>query len=285
MKTDIQNTIQLKKPTKKIIIRELLYFIALSIIVFISLFIININQEKITDIEKYRTEDLRKIIEIDEQLESSSYQMDKELKTLLDGAREKGASKEQLRYIYDRYKENNKSTTSNELSSKSEQELEKLHTSREQLLDVIKGYEKTNLNIEYIVFIAVGIFVIRYLFYLTKWIIKNQLFNRIKLSYVLELMIPIFFTLLFSLFIKSKDYIKHQSSIRTESSIKYADELFWIFSLSFFLITIAEWVRRHKTNKSEYFILKYLYIGLMLLVFILGLWFVKEFQNISSSFN
>lgn len=285
MKTDIQKTIQLKKPKKKIIIRELLYFIALSIIVFISLFIININQEKITDIEKYRTEDLRKIIEINEQLESSSYQMDKELKTLLDEAREKGASKEQLRYIYDRYKENNKSTTSNELSSKSEQELEKLHTSRKQLLDVIKEYEKTNLNIEYIVFIAVGIFVIRYLFYLTKWIIKNQLFNRIKLSYVLELMIPIFFTLLFSLFIKSKDYIKHQSSIRTESSIKYADELFWIFSLSFFLITIAEWVRRHKTNKSEYFILKYLYIGLMLLVFILGLWFVKEFQNLSSSFN
>lgn len=112
----------------------------------------------------------------------------------------------------------------------------------------------------------------------------RTIFNRLKLSYVLELMIPVFFTLLFSLFMKSKDYIKHSGfgDIKTESYVKYADELLWIFSLSFFLITVAEWIRRHKTNKPEHFILKYLYIGLILLVFILGIWFVKEFQNVSS---
>src|SRR5690606_11994694 len=132
-------------------------------------------------------------------------------------------------------------------------QLEKLQTSIEELYDVITGYKTTNRNIEYIIIGAIVLLGIRYLFCLIRWIIKNKLFNRVRLSYILELMIPIFFTLLFSLFMKSKDFNKRNERFRTTSYVEYADELFWIFSLSFFLITIAEWTRRHKTNKSEHF--------------------------------
>lgn len=297
METNIQKTTQPYNPIKKIIIRELLYLIAFLVIVLLSNFVININEQKITDIEKYREEDLIKIFELEEQIKQNEkvtrelyeglYSQQIYKKTYFEFIREFGNNPESQTKLFNFLSERNLYTkTEKEFKDKffplsrvtEKHQLEKLQTSIEELYDVITGYKTTNRNIEYIIIGAIVLLGIRYLFYLIRWIIKNKLFNRVKLSYVLELMIPIFLSLLYFIFIDSTNYSKKTIFLENRKRYyytEYADIIWLIFSLSFFLITIAEWRRRCKTQKTEHFLIKYIYILIMLLIFLLGIWFIN----------
>lgn len=85
-----------------------------------------------------------------------------------------------------------------------------------------------------------------------------------KLStYVLELVFPIILTSLFYLLIESKD-------------ISEGDAIAGLVSFLFFFILVLEWIRRKKDKTERAYYFKYLYIGLMLLVFVLGVWYANE---------
>ncbi len=94
---------------------------------------------------------------------------------------------------------------------------------------------------------------------------KNSIRNIINLGilpYLMELILPSILSYLFFLFSDQKDY---------EISV----ELTITFSIIFFGLVILEWLRRYRDKNINNF-LKYLYVIIMLMVFVLGLWYVTE---------
>ena len=103
-----------------------------------------------------------------------------------------------------------------------------------------------------------------------KKIYKKDIISKILNSniffYALELVFPFILTTLFYAFVDNKE-------------IYDGDLIAGLVSFVFFFVLILEWIRRKKdkTNRALYY--KYIYIGLMLIVFILGVWFVNEFNE------
>lgn len=102
---------------------------------------------------------------------------------------------------------------------------------------------------------------------------KNKTFEKIlkskSFSYLIELILPIILSVLFNSYFEIKHY---NSDIDIDN-----DELItFSFSFLFFLALILEWLRRKrdKENRPKYF--KYLYIPIMLLTFIFGIWYINE---------
>lgn len=94
---------------------------------------------------------------------------------------------------------------------------------------------------------------------------KNSIRNIINLgilSYLVELILPSILTYLLFLFLDEKD-----SYILEEVTIS--------FSIIFFLLVVLEWLRRYRDKKASNF-LKYVYVFIMLMVFVFGLWYVTE---------
>lgn len=90
----------------------------------------------------------------------------------------------------------------------------------------------------------------------------KKILNSKYLPYLAELVLPIILSSLFVMFIDSR-------AVRDKEEISFA------VSSLFFFVTLAEWYRRFKDNGNKNY-LKYAYIVLMILIFILGVWYVGE---------
>lgn len=82
------------------------------------------------------------------------------------------------------------------------------------------------------------------------------------LPYIGELFLPTILSFLFVLFLDSQ-------------GVYNSEEISFAVCSLFFFITIAEWYRRFKNNTNKG-VFKYAYIVLMVIVFILGIWYVGE---------
>lgn len=87
------------------------------------------------------------------------------------------------------------------------------------------------------------------------------------LVYLLELIFPTILTVLFYILVETK-----RMSVDRDMVAGFV-------SFLFFFILILEWIRRKKDKTERAYYFKYLYIGLMLLVFVLGVWYANELVN------
>ena len=93
----------------------------------------------------------------------------------------------------------------------------------------------------------------------------KKLIDSPLLPYVLELVLPTILTSLFYILIDSRDFYEGETIIG-------------FIGFLFFFIVVMEWVRRAKDKKTRTTNFKFLYVGLMLLVFILGVWYINQFE-------
>ena len=84
---------------------------------------------------------------------------------------------------------------------------------------------------------------------------KNKIFNHLT-----ELILPILLTILLSEFITLKN-------------VGSAFEITMSFSVLFFLILFIEWYRRYRNKHIVLTYRKYIYVGVIFFVFILGIWY------------
>lgn len=92
----------------------------------------------------------------------------------------------------------------------------------------------------------------------------NKFTNSSVSTYILELVFPIILTSLFYLLLETKRMSVDRDTIAG------------LVSFLFFFILVLEWIRRKKDKTERAYYFKYLYIGLMLLVFVLGVWYANE---------
>lgn len=91
----------------------------------------------------------------------------------------------------------------------------------------------------------------------------NKILNSKYLPYLGELVLPTILSALFVLFVESKDY-------------DYDDDLLTlIFCSLLFFIVFAEWFRRSKYKNDTPYLIRYLYIPILVVAFVFGIWYVN----------
>jgi hypothetical protein len=98
-----------------------------------------------------------------------------------------------------------------------------------------------------------------------KLIQPNKIINSGLTPYLLELVFPIVLTSLFYSLIDSKD-------------ISEKDSIFGLIGFLFFFVLVLEWFRRKKDRITKVVYFKYLYVVVMLFIFILGVWYINQFN-------
>jgi len=96
----------------------------------------------------------------------------------------------------------------------------------------------------------------------------RKVLNSNILTCVLELIIPLFLSVLFVTFVDNRDI--------------YDDDMINIlFCIIFFLVLLVEWLRRFRTSdsNSKNLIKNYYYIGVMIAIFVLGMLYVNSITN------
>lgn len=91
----------------------------------------------------------------------------------------------------------------------------------------------------------------------------NKLINSKFSTYILELVLPVIFTLLFYIQMEAKD-------------IYEKDVVAGSFSFLFFFVVVLEWIRRKKDKSDRPYYFRFLYIGLMLIIFVLGIGYANQ---------
>jgi undecaprenyl pyrophosphate phosphatase UppP len=97
----------------------------------------------------------------------------------------------------------------------------------------------------------------------------NKIINSKALTYLLELVLPTILSILLTVYMDNK-YDNSRLDISDTDLITIP------FIILFYFIVVIEWYRRFKTKDSKYTFEKYLYIGVVLFVFMLGIWYINS---------
>jgi len=90
----------------------------------------------------------------------------------------------------------------------------------------------------------------------------NKILNSKYLPYLGELVLPTILSTLFVLLVDAK-------------GVDYDDEIEFTFCSLLFFIVLVEWFRRRKYKNHSPYLVRYLYVPIMVLVFILGIWYIN----------
>lgn len=123
--------------------------------------------------------------------------------------------------------------------------------------------ELTNLRLPIFIPLAVSVIISAYISY--KLVQNIKYLNSCKkiIPYLGELVLPTILSSLFVLFVDTKD-------------VGYDEEVlnFTFCSLLFFIV-LVEWFRRSKYKNDNPYLIRYLYVPILVIAFVLGIWYVN----------
>ncbi|WP_430467980.1 hypothetical protein [Winogradskyella ouciana] len=94
----------------------------------------------------------------------------------------------------------------------------------------------------------------------------NKILNSKYLPYLGELILPTILSSLFAFFVYS---------VEIDSYDYYGDEIIFAFSSLLFFIVLVEWFRRRKYKNESPYLIRYLYVPILVIAFLLGIWYVN----------
>jgi|SRR5690554_4495848 len=94
----------------------------------------------------------------------------------------------------------------------------------------------------------------------------NKILNSKYLPYLGELILPTILSYLFAFFVYSSEF---------DSYDYYGDEIIFAFSSLLFFIVLVEWFRRRKYKNDSLYLIRYLYVPILVVAFVLGIWYVN----------
>lgn len=119
-------------------------------------------------------------------------------------------------------------------------------------------------NLGMSIFLPLTISVILSAFISYKLIRNKKYLNSFEkiLPYLGELVLPTILSSLFVLFVDTK-------------GVDYDEEIEFTFCSLLFFIVLVEWFRRRKYKNDSPYLVRYLYVPIMVLAFILGIWYIN----------